>query len=127
LRKEPIVSKRTELAAQFIGHVRAKRYDEAGAMLADNVAMTVPDVGPIEGRDGVKMALRIASESGRGLERVSWPPPEKQPDGTVRLAGVAPGGVLGAILKVVRLQKNVTLTLGFADDDRISALDIVMA
>ena len=121
------MSKRTELAVQFINYVRAKQYDEAGALVADDVRMTVPDVGPIDGRDGVKGVLRIASETGRGFERVSWPAPAEQPDGLIRLAGVAPGGVLGAITKVLRMQKKVTLTLGFADDDKIKTLDVVMA
>jgi len=41
--------------------------------------------------------------------------------------GTAAGAVLGAILKVLRVQKKVTLTLGFADDDKIKTLDVVMA
>jgi hypothetical protein len=119
------VSKRTEVAAQFIGQVRAKQFGEAAAMLAENVVLTVPGIGPIEGRGGVEAALRMASESGRGLERVGWSAPREE-NGTVVLAGKAPPGLLGVVAKLLKKQVAVTISCAFTDDN-IAKLDIVTA
>ena len=119
------MSKRTYFAVQFTALVHAKQFDEATALLTENVVMTVPQVGQIEGRNGVAGALRIASESGRGLERVNWSAPQENEDGTVLLSGKAPSGLLGVVAKLLKKQVAVTITCGFADDDRINKLDVV--
>jgi len=121
------VSKRTEVAEQFINLVRAKQFGETASLLAENVVLTVPGIGPIEGKGGVEAALRMASESGRGLERVGWPAPREEADGTVVLAGKAPPGLLGIVAKLLKKQVAVTITCAFADDDKIAKLDIVTA
>jgi len=119
------VSKKTETAAQFISHVRGKQFGEAAGMLAEDVVMTVTQVGQIEGRGAVEGALRIASESGRGLERVGWSAPQEKEDGTVLLAGKAPSGLLGVVAKLLKKQVAVTISCAFADDDKINKLDVV--
>jgi hypothetical protein len=119
------VSKRTEMAAQFLSHLQAKQFDQAAAILAEDVVMTVPQVGPIQGRGGVETALRMASESGRGLERVGWSAPREEGE-TVLVAGKAPGGLLGMIAKLLRKQVALTMSCAFADDDKINKLDVVL-
>jgi hypothetical protein len=119
------VSKKTETAAQFITHLHAKQFDQAAAMLVENVVMAVSQVGQIEGRGAVEGALRMASDSGRGLERVGWSAPLEKEDGTVLLAGKAPAGLLGVVAKLLKKQVAVTISCAFADDDKISKLDVV--
>ena len=121
------MSKRTEVATQFITLVHDKQYDQAAALLAENVVMTVTQVGTIEGSSAVTGALRMASESGKGFDRVTWPAPLEREDGTVLLAGKAPGGLLGVVAKLLKKQVAVTIACGFADDDKISTIDVVMA
>jgi hypothetical protein len=121
------VNKKTETAAQFIAYLRGKQFAEAAGVLAEDVVMAVPQVGEIAGRGGVEAALRMASESGRGLERVGWSAPREGEDGTVLLAGKAPAGLLGLVAGLLRKQVAVTITCGFTDDDQISRLDIATA
>jgi hypothetical protein len=121
------VSKRTEVATQFITLVHDKQYDQAAALLAESVVMTVPQVGPIQGSGAVAGALRMASESGKGFDRVTWPSPLEREDGTVLLAGKAPGGLLGVVAKLLRKQVAVSVSCAFADDDKIKTVDVVMA
>ena len=121
------MSKKTETAAQFISHVRGKQFGEAAGMLAEDVVMTVTQVGQIEGRGAVEGALRIASDSGRGLERVGWSAPQEKEDGTVLLTGKAPGGLLGVVAKLLRKQVAVSVSCAFAGDDKIKTVDVVMA
>jgi hypothetical protein len=87
--------------------------------------MSVPQIGPIQGRGGVEMALKMASESGRGLERVGWSTPREQADGTVVAAGKAPAGLLGLVAKLLRKQVAVTIAFGFNEEDSINRLDIL--
>jgi len=119
------VSKKTEIAAQFITLVHEKQFDQAAALLAENAVMTVPEVGTIEGSGAVAGALRMASEGGKGFDRVSWPAPIENEDGTVTLAGKAPGGLLGIVAKLLKKQVSVSVSCAFADDDKISKLDVV--
>jgi len=119
------VSKRTELAAQFITLMHDKQFDQAAALLAENVVMTVPQVGTIEGSSAVTGSLRMASEGGKGFDRVTWPAPLEREDGTVLLAGKAPGGLLGVVAKLLKKQVAVSVSCAFADDDKISKLDVV--
>ena len=121
------MSKRTEVATQFITLVHDKQYDQAAALLAENAVMTVPQVGPIEGSSAVAGALRMASEGGKGFDRVSWPAPVEKEDGTVLLAGKAPGGLLGVVAKLLKKQVAVSVSCAFADDDKIKTVDVVMA
>ena len=121
------MSKRTELAAQFITLVHDKQFDQAAALLAENVVMTVPQVGPIQGSGAVAGALRMASESGKGFDRVTWPAPLEREDGTVLLAGKAPGGLLGVVAKLLKKQVAISVSCTFADDDKINKLDVVTA
>ena len=119
------MSKRTEVATQFITLVHDKQFDQAAALLAENAVMTVPGVGTIEGSSAVAGALRMASESGKGFDRVSWPAPVEKEDGTVLLAGKAPGGLLGVVAKLLKKQVAVSVSCAFADDDKINRLDVV--
>jgi hypothetical protein len=123
-RREPSVSKKTETAAQFIACVRDKQYADAGQTLAEDVVMALPQVGPITGRSAVETALRMASESRRGLERVGWSAPVEREDGTVLLPGKAPGGMLGAIAKLMKKQVALSMTCSFAEDDKISRIEL---
>ena len=121
------MSKRTELAAQFIGHVCAKQFDQAGALLAESVQMTIPEVGAIPpGRSIVETALRMASDSGRGMEKVGWSKPHEEQDGTVRIPGKAPVGLVGLIAKLLRKQVKLTIALTFAENDEIRKVDLVV-
>ena len=119
------MNKRTEVATQFITLVHDKQYDQAAALLAENAVMTVPGVGTIEGSSAVAGALRMASEGGKGFDRVTWPAPLEREDGTVTLAGTAPGGLLGVVAKLLKKQVAVSVSCAFADDDKISKLDVV--
>jgi len=120
------VSKRTELAAQFIGQVSRKQFEAAVEMLAEDVQMVVPQVGTVPGRHVVEAALRVASESGRGFERVSWSKPLEQEDGTVLIPGKAPTGLLGLIAKLAKKQVKLNINLTFAENDEISKVDVVV-
>ena len=122
------MNKREELAATFLARLHAKEFDQAKAMLGDNVALTVPQVPtPIQGKDGLIMALKMASESGQGMDMVGFSTPAEQPDGAVRVAGKAPGGLLWLVAFVLRKAKKVAVTLRFGEGDLIEALDIQMA
>jgi len=122
------VNKREELAAAFLAHLHAKEFDEAKTMLADSVALTVPQVPtPIQGRDGLIMALKMASEGGQGMDMVGFSTPVEQADGAVRVAGKAPGGLLWLVAFVLRKAKKVTVTLRFGEGDVIEAMDVLLA
>lgn len=118
------MSAKTEAAARFIDCVRGKRFAEAAGTLAEDVTLTVPQIGDIPGRGGVETALRMASEGGRGLERVGWSAPQERDDGTVLLSGKAPAGALGLVAKLLRKQVAVAITCGFSDDGAINRLTI---
>lgn len=118
------MSAKTEAAARFIDHVREKRFAEAAGTLSEDVVLTVPQIGDIPGRGGVETALRMASEQGRGLERVGWSAPQEQDEGTVLLSGKAPTGALGVVARLLRKQVAVAITCGFGDDGAINKLTI---
>jgi hypothetical protein len=122
------VNKREELAAAFLAHMQGKRFDEAAAMLGESVALTVPQVpNPIQGRDAVIMAMRMAADSGQGLDMVGFSTPAEQADGAVRVAGKAPKGLLWIVAFVLRKAKKVTVTLRFGEGDVIEAMDLLLA
>lgn len=121
------MSNKTDAVAQFIANVKVKQFKEAAGLLAEDAVMSVPQIGPIQGRGGVEMALKMASESGRGLERVGWGAPREEQDGTVVAAGKAPPGLLGVVAKLLRKQVAVTIAFGFSDEGSINRLDILTA
>jgi hypothetical protein len=122
------VSKREELAAEFIGHLQNKRFDQAAPMLNQMAELTVPQVpNPIQGRDAIIIAMKMAAESGQGLNMVGFAAPATEPDGRVRLAGKAPKGLLWIVAFVLRKAKKVTVTLRFGEGDLIEALEVVLA
>ena len=121
------MSKREELAAKFLGHLHAKEYDDAKAMLGDGAALTVPQVPtPIQGKDGLIMALKMASDGGQGMDMVGFSTPAEQADGAVKVAGKAPGGLLWFVAFVLRKAKKVTVTLRFGEGDLIEAMDVLL-
>jgi hypothetical protein len=122
------VNKRAELAAAFLAHLHAKEFDEAKAMLGDSVALSVPQMPtPIQGREGLVMALKMASESGQGMDMVGFSTPAEQEDGAVRVAGKAPEGLLWFVAFVTRKAKKVTVTLRFGEGDLIEAMEVLLA
>jgi hypothetical protein len=122
------VNKREELAAAFLAHLHGKQFDEAAAMLGESVALAVPQVpNPIQGRDAVIMAMRMATDSGQGLDMVGFSTPAEQPDGAIRVAGKAPEGLLWIVAFVLRKAKKVTVTLRFGEGDLIEAMDLLLA
>lgn len=122
------MNRREELSATFLAHLQKKQFDEAGPMLDENVALTVPQVpAPIQGRDAVMMAMRMASESGQGLDMVGFSTPATEADGAVRVSGRAPKGLLWAVAFVLRKARKVTVTLRFGEGDLIDAMEILLA
>ncbi len=122
------MNKREELAAEFVGHLQNKRFDQAAPMLNQMAELTVPQVpNPIQGRDAIIMAMKMAAESGQGLNMVGFPAPTTETDGRVRMAGKAPKGLLWIVAFVLRKAKKVTVTLRFGEGDIIEAMDILMA
>ena len=122
------MNKREELAAAFLAHMHGKQFDEASAMLGESVTLTVPQVpNPIQGRDAVLMAMRMASDSGQGLDMVGFSAPAEQPDGAIRVAGKAPEGLLWIVAFITRKAKKVTVTLRFGEGDLIEAMDLLLA
>lgn len=122
------MNKREELAAAFLAHLQAKQFDEAAPMLSESVALTVPQVpAPIQGRDALMMAMRMASESGQGLDMVGFSTPAEQADGAVRVSGRAPKGLLWVVAFVLRKARKVTVTLRFGEGDVIEAMEILLA
>ncbi|MCJ7490772.1 MAG: hypothetical protein MUP15_01205 [Dehalococcoidia bacterium] len=122
------MNKREELAAAFLANLQTKRFDDAAAMLNESVTLTVPQVpNPIQGRDAVIMAMRMAADSGQGLDMVGFATPAEQPDGAVRVAGKAPKGLLWIVAFVLRKAKKVTVTLRFGEGDLIEAMDLLLA
>ena len=121
------MNKREELAAAFLANLQTKRFDDAAAMLNESVTLTVPQVpNPIQGRDAVIMAMRMAADSGQGLDMVGFATPAVQPDGAVRVAGKAPKGLLWIVAFVLRKAKKVTVTLRFGEGDLIEAMDLLL-
>ena len=121
------MNKREELAAAFLGRMQSKQFDEAAAMLRESVTLTVPQVpNPIQGRDAVIMAMRMAADSGQGLDMVGFSTPAEQPDGAIRVAGRAPKGLLWVVAFVLRKAKKVTVTLRFGEGDVIEAMDLLL-
>ena len=119
------MSKKEELAAAFLAQLHAKQFDQAASMLSDTVALTVPQVPtPIQGKEGLIMALRMASESGSGMDMVGFSKPAEQEDGAVRVPGKAPGGPLWIIAFVLRKARKVTVTLRFGEGDLVEAMDV---
>ena len=122
------MNKREELAAAFLAHLQTKQYDEAAAMLGESVTLTVPQVpNPIQGRDAIMMAMRMATDSGQGLDMVGFSAPAEQADGAIRVAGRAPKGALWIVAFVLRKAKKVTVTLRFGEGDLIEAMDLLLA
>lgn len=127
-RRESTVNKREELAAAFLGHLQKKQFDEAAPMAAENVTLTVPQVpAPIQGRDALMMALRMASESGQGLDMAGFKAPTTDADGAVHVSGRAPRGALWLVAFVARKARKVAVTLRFGEGDLISAMEIVLS
>jgi hypothetical protein len=120
------VTKREELAAKYIGLLQGKQFDEAVKLVAESATLTVPGMPSMSGRDTIAVAMRMAAESGRGLEKVGFPAPKEQADGSVVAAGVAPTGLLKLVAMVLRKVQKVTITLRFASDDMIEAMEIAM-
>jgi hypothetical protein len=122
-----MVDKREELGAAFLAHLQKKQYDEAGPMLAETVMLTVPQVpAPIQGRDAIMMAMRMASESGQGLDMAGFSTPKTEADGTVRVSGRAPKGALWLVAFVLRKAKKVAVSLRFGEGDLIEGMEIVL-
>jgi len=122
------VEKREELAAEFVGHLQNKRLDQAAPMLSQMAELTVPQVpNPIQGRDAIIMAMKMAAETGQGLNMVGFSSPATEADGRVRLAGKAPKGLLWIVAAILRKARKVTVTLRFGEGDVIEAMDILMA
>ena len=121
------MNKREELAAAFLANLQTKRFDEAAAMLNESVTLTVPQVpNPIQGRDAVIMAMRMAADSGQGLDMVGFSTPAELADGAVRVAGRAPKGALWIVAFVLRKAKKVTVTLRFGEGDVIEAMNLLL-
>jgi len=121
------MSKREGLAATFLAHLHEKDFDQAKAMLSDTVALTVPQVPtPIQGKDALIMALKMASDSGQGMDMVGFSKPVEQPDGAINVAGRAPGGLVWFVAWVVRKAKKVAVTLRFGEGDVIEAMEVVL-
>jgi len=119
------VSKKEELAAAFLAQLHAKQFDQAASMLSDTVALTVPQVPtPIQGKEGLIMALKMASESGSGMDMVGFSKPAEQEDGAVHVAGKAPGGPLWIVAFILRKAKKVSVTLRFGEGDLVEAMDV---
>ena len=122
------MNKKEDLAVTFVGHLQAKRFDQAAPMLSQMAALTVAQVpNPIEGRDAIIMAMKMASESGQGLNMVGFSAPTEEPDGSIRLAGKAPKGLLWIVAFVLRKAKKVTVTLRFGEGDLIEAMEVLLA
>ncbi len=116
-----------ELAASFIGHLQRKEFEEAKPMVSEDVSLAVPQIPtPIQGRDAIMMALKMAADSGQGLNMVGFKKPVEQSDGSVKLAGRAPTGALWLLAFILRKARNVTVTLRFAEGDLIQAMEIAM-
>jgi hypothetical protein len=121
------VNPREELAAAFLGHLQRKEFDQAKPMLAETVTLKVPQMeAPIQGRDGIMMALQMAADSGQGLNMVGFKQPVQEADGSVKLAGRAPKGALWLLAFILRKARNITITLGFGEGDLIQSMDIAM-
>jgi hypothetical protein len=121
------VTRREELAVQFIGHLQNKRFDEAAAMLSQTADLSVAAVpNPIQGREAIVMAMKMAADSGQGLNMVGFGAPTTDPEGKVVMAGKAPKGPLWIVAAILRKAKKVTVTLRFGEGDIIEAMDIQM-
>jgi len=106
------VSERTDLARQYGEYLRDRKFDEALAMLADDVTMTAPMMGTISGKAGIEQALQRMPAGGGG-GNISWSDPVEEGD-TVK--SVAAGSPFGSFKFVV----------GFSADNKINKIDISM-
>ncbi len=118
---------REEMAAAFVGHLQRKEFADAEPMLSGNVTLKVPQVpAPIQGRDAIMMAMKMAADSGQGLNWVGFKKPVEQADGSIRMQGRAPRGALWLIAFILRKARKVTVTLRFGEGDLIEAMDILI-
>jgi hypothetical protein len=120
------MDKRAELAARFVAHLQNKRYGEAATMLSDNAILTVPEMAQLQGRETIVAAMRIGSESGRGLDRVGFAVPKTGPEGEIVVPGMAPRGLLRLVAMALRKTQKVTVSLRFDAQDLIDSMEIAM-
>lgn len=118
---------KSELATRFLSLLHGKQFDQAKEMLVENASLTVPQLpNPIQGRDGVVGALKMASDGGQGMDMVGFGKPVEEPDGSMRVAGRAPEGALWLVAFILRKAQKVTVTLRFTPDGLIDAMGVTM-
>ena len=106
------MSERTELARQYAEYVGERKFQEALAMLADDVTLTAPMMGTISGKAAIEQALQRMPAGGGGVT-LTWS--ELVEEGN-SVKSVATGSPFGPFKSV----------LSFASDNKINKIEISM-
>lgn len=106
------MSERTDLATKYGELVGERKFDEALAMLSDDVSLTAPMMGTINGKAGVAEALK-RMPSGGGGPALTWSEPVEEGN---TVSSVASGSPFGAF----------KFAMSFASDNKINKIVISM-
>ncbi len=111
------MASRIELVKQYMAFQNEQKLDELLEMLADDVTMSNPMTGTINGKDALAEQMKNRPMGGGGnspMGNVTWSDPEEEGD-DVKVLGT--GGSFGT-LKIL---------LGFNDDDEINKIEAGLA
>jgi len=112
------VASRTELAKRYMALQQAQKFDDLIAMMSDDVMMTNPMTGTINGKDALSEAIRARPMGGGGsnspMGDIQWSEPEEEGQDVKILGTGSPFGTL-------------KITLAFNDDNKISRIDAGLA
>ncbi len=111
------MASRIELVKQYMAFQTEQKLDELLELLADDVTMSNPMTGTINGKDALAEQMKNRPMGGGGngpMGNVTWSDPEEDGD-DVKVLGT--GGSFGT-LKIL---------LGFSDDDKINKIEAGLA
>ncbi len=115
--EEAHVATRIELTKQYMDYQRDQKIDELLEMMADDVTMSNPMTGTINGKDALAEQIKN-SPMGRGgnspMGNITWSDPEADGDDVKVLGTGSPMGTL-------------KILLSFSDDDQINRIGMGLA
>ncbi len=115
--EEAHVATRIELTKRYMDHLRDQKIDELLEMLADDVMMSNPMTGTINGKDALAEQIKNRPMGGGGnspMGNITWSDPEAAGD-DIQVLGT--GGPMGT-LKIL---------ISFNDDDQINKIGMGLA
>ncbi len=108
---------RIELTKQYMDYLRDQKIDELLEMMADDVTMSNPMTGTINGKDALAEQIKNIPIGGGGnspMGDITWKDPETEGDDVKVLGTGSPMGTL-------------KIQLGFNDDDLVNKIGMGLA